>query len=125
MPLCVLLALKAPPFALLALPFVTQLHSDKLAWLHRWSGRIIYLLTVAHIATWSVQLTNDHRAGGAGGTAWGYVILYDKFIYAIIVSPLCCFCTTFPNTHSSDPLGVFMHDTPHGLVYFTNAAGLL
>ncbi|KAF9516391.1 hypothetical protein BS47DRAFT_1341050 [Hydnum rufescens UP504] len=80
-PLCVLIALKAPPFALFALRFPLQLHSDKLAWAHRWLGRIIYICTVAHVATWSVQLARDHRA--EAGPAWKFMFIYPKFIYAI------------------------------------------
>lgn len=86
LPLCVLFALKSPPFALFALPYPTQLHFDKLIGMHRWCGRLIYFITVIHVVTWSVQLSRDHRRGGKGGTAWNYVLLYDKFVYAIVVS---------------------------------------
>lgn len=86
MPLCVLVALKAPPFAIVSL--LTNIFSDKLGWVHRWSGRLLYLVTVVHIATWCVQLSKDHRAAPAGGIALDYVLIYDKFIYAVIVSTL-------------------------------------
>jgi hypothetical protein len=84
-PLCVLFALKAPPFALFALPFTTQMHFDKLALLHRWSGRIIWIITTIHVATWGVQLGRDGRHG-KGGIAWDYVWVYPLFIYGLIVS---------------------------------------
>ncbi|QRV85779.1 Ferric reductase like transmembrane component [Ceratobasidium sp. AG-Ba] len=84
MPLCVLFALKAPPFALFALPFTTQMHFDKLAFLHRWSGRIIWAITTIHVATWGVQLGRDQRHGINEGIAWDYVWLYPLFIYGII-----------------------------------------
>lgn len=40
-PLCILLVLKGLPFVLFSYWFLTQLHIDKLAWLHRWSARLI------------------------------------------------------------------------------------
>ncbi|KAG8746943.1 hypothetical protein FRC10_003114 [Ceratobasidium sp. 414] len=86
MPLCVLFALKAPPVALFALPFTTQMHFDKLAFLHRWSGRIIWVITTIHVATWGVQLGRDERHGLNLGIAWDYVWLYPLFIYGVIAS---------------------------------------
>jgi hypothetical protein len=83
-PLCVLFALKAPPFALFANRFAAQLHFDKLAWLHRWSGRLIWLVTAIHVILWSVQLGKDHRASTTG-MAFNYAWRYDKFVYAWIV----------------------------------------
>ncbi|KAI0322223.1 hypothetical protein OF83DRAFT_1049810 [Amylostereum chailletii] len=80
-PLCVLFALKAPPFAIFANPFLTDLHFDKLMWLHRWSGRLIWLVTAIHTALWSVQLARDKRAG-TGKSAYVYAWQYPKFIYA-------------------------------------------
>ena len=86
-PLCVAAVLKAPPFAIFALPFPARVYSDKLAWLHRWTGRFIFFLTVAHVALWSVQLGRDRRVGiNGGGIAWMYAFEYDKFIFGIIVS---------------------------------------
>ncbi|CAE6442239.1 unnamed protein product [Rhizoctonia solani] len=82
-PLCVLFALKAPPFAVFALPFTTQMHFDKLALLHRWSGRIIWIITTIHVATWGVQLGRDKRHG-KGGIGWDYVWVYPLFIYGLI-----------------------------------------
>ncbi|KIK57782.1 hypothetical protein GYMLUDRAFT_1010241 [Collybiopsis luxurians FD-317 M1] len=83
MPLCVLFALKAPPFALFALPFTTQLYFDKLAWLHRWSGRLIWLITLLHVVLWSVQLLVDRRST-TGNIGYTYAWQYEKFIYGWI-----------------------------------------
>src|ERR1700733_9515403 len=86
-PLCVAAILKAPPFAVLALRFPAHVYSDKLGWLHRWTGRFIFGLTIAHVALWSVQLGRDRRVGiNGGGIAWIYAFEYDKFIFGIIVS---------------------------------------
>ncbi|PBK96893.1 hypothetical protein ARMGADRAFT_962876 [Armillaria gallica] len=80
LPLCVLFALKAPPFAIFALPFTTQIHFDKLSWLHRWSGRLIYLITLLHVVFWSVQLSRDTR-DLTGKHAFVYAWQYEKFLY--------------------------------------------
>ena len=85
LPLCILFALKAPPFAIFALPFMIQLHFDKLVRLHRWTGRIIWLLVAIHAGLWAVQLANDKRSG-TDRIAWNYVWIYPKFISACIVS---------------------------------------
>ncbi|KAF8892557.1 hypothetical protein BD779DRAFT_1436785 [Infundibulicybe gibba] len=80
MPLCVLFVLKSPPFALLALPIAGRLHFDKLSWLHRWSGRLIWFLASLHVGFWSVQLIVDRRAD-TGGMAYSYAFQYSKFRY--------------------------------------------
>ncbi|KAL0581716.1 hypothetical protein V5O48_000298 [Marasmius crinis-equi] len=77
MPLVVLFALKAPPFAVLALP-ITNLHFDKLSWLHRWSARLLYFITLSHVALWSVQLAVDYRKGQPG---YSYAWQYEKFLF--------------------------------------------
>lgn len=84
MPLCVLFAVKTPPFAIFALPFTTQTHFDKLAWLHRWSARLIWVITSLHSIMWSVQLSLDRRAG-TGNIAYVYAWQYNKFIYGSVV----------------------------------------
>ena len=85
LPLCVLFALKAPPFAIFAIPFMVQLHFDKLASLHRWSGRFIWLVCAAHVATWMVQLVTDIRPS-TGKIALTYAWKETQFIYGWLVS---------------------------------------
>ncbi|KAF7440529.1 hypothetical protein PC9H_000875 [Pleurotus ostreatus] len=80
LPLCVLFALKAPPFALFAIPFTTQFYFDKLSWLHRWSGRLIWMVSALHVLLWSVQLSLDRREG-TGVAPYVYIWRYPKFIY--------------------------------------------
>jgi hypothetical protein len=84
MPLCVLFALKAPPFALLANAWTLNLHFDKLAWLHRWVGRLIWFVAAMHTVFWSVQLSQDKRAD-TGHVAYVYAWEYNKFIYGWVV----------------------------------------
>jgi hypothetical protein len=84
-PLCVLFALKRAPFAIFAIPFFTNLHSDKLIWLHRWIGRLIWALVALHATLWSVQLFKDTRSG-TGEAAYVYAWHYQRFIFAWTVS---------------------------------------
>ncbi|KAI0950594.1 hypothetical protein AcW1_005733 [Taiwanofungus camphoratus] len=82
-PLCVAVALKAPPFAVFALPFVLQLHFDKLAFIHRWSGRLIWFFTFLHVVLWSVQLLVERR-NSTGKVVYTYAWEYQNFIYGWI-----------------------------------------
>ncbi len=84
-PLCVLFALKRPPFAIFAIPFFTHIHSDKLIWLHRWIGRLIWALVALHATLWSVQLFRDMRVG-TDDAAYVYAWHYKRFIFAWTVS---------------------------------------
>lgn len=84
MPLCVLFALKAPPFAIFAISFMIQLQFDKLAWLHRWSGRLIWLMTAVHVGLWTAQMIIEVRpetgqmvliyAWGDMNFIWGWIV---------------------------------------------------
>lgn len=111
-PLCVTAALKSPPFAIFSLRFPTQTYSDKLTWLHRWTGRFIYILTVAHVALWSVQLARDRRVGiNGGGIVWVYAFSYPKFIFGIIVSRILDLSSlTVSNLTALVVLGVCIYD---------------
>ncbi|KAI0273760.1 hypothetical protein BC834DRAFT_921742 [Gloeopeniophorella convolvens] len=91
-PLCILFALKRPPFAIFAIPFFTNLHFDKLIWLHRWTGRLIWFMVALHTALWSVQLANDKRSG-TDKVAYVYAWQYQKFIYAWIAFGLLTLLT--------------------------------
>ena len=65
-----------------------QVFCDKLMLLHKWTAVLTYLLTVLHVAFWSVQLLIDHRNGKV---AYAYAWQYEKFLFAWIVSvsPIC------------------------------------
>ncbi|GJJ12119.1 hypothetical protein Clacol_006360 [Clathrus columnatus] len=78
-PLCVLFALKAPPFAIFSVPFFVQLYNDKLAFLHRWSGRLIWLITTLHVAFWTVQLYRDSILSGT--PLFTLAFTYEKFVF--------------------------------------------
>lgn len=96
LPLCTLLALKAPPFAIFAIPFMIQLYFDKLACLHRWSGRLIWLLSAAHVALWTVQLVRDQRES-TGKMALFYAWQEPKFIYGWAVGSSIFYSKPFHN----------------------------
>ncbi|KAI0079918.1 hypothetical protein K474DRAFT_1574151, partial [Panus rudis PR-1116 ss-1] len=78
LPLCILFALKMPPFAIFANKCLTDLHFDKLAFLHRWCGFLIWFITTLHIASWSVQLADETRKGKV---LYQYAFQYQKFIF--------------------------------------------
>lgn len=79
-PLCIIFALKAPPFALFAIPFMIQLFFDKLVWLHRWSGRLIWFMTSVHVVLWSIQLARDHDPN-TGRPAYLQAFTYQPFLF--------------------------------------------
>jgi hypothetical protein len=83
-PVCVLFALKAPPFAIFAIRFTTQLYFDKLAWLHRWTGRFIWLAAVGHVALWSVQLAKDVRPN-TQVIVYNYAWIFPRFLWGWVV----------------------------------------
>ena len=118
-PLVILLALKAPPFAILSSRYFIQLGFDKLAFLHRWCGFLVWLLATLHTAFWSVQLASDHRPS-TGRVGYSYAWQYEKFRFAWTVSTsrYCC-CARFQLQTVSDPLlssGLRMFHAAHDLL---------
>lgn len=87
-PLCVLFVTKAPPFALLATPYLVQIWNDKLVFMHKWTGRLIYFITSIHVVLWSVQLAQDRISATDNNDVWTVIFLHVPFIHAWIVSPL-------------------------------------
>jgi hypothetical protein len=87
-PLCVLFALKSPPFAIFAIPNLAQFSFDKLGRMHRWTAWIIYLLVLVHVAFWSMQLWNDKRPNvfvddhSNQKRAFTYAWSYYRFLFA-------------------------------------------
>ena len=83
--LTVLFALKTAPFALLSVPYFVHLCFDKLSFLHRWCGFLVWLLATLHTVFWSIQLAIDRRPS-TGEMGFIYAWQYEKFIFAWIVS---------------------------------------
>ncbi|KIJ44052.1 hypothetical protein M422DRAFT_252545 [Sphaerobolus stellatus SS14] len=67
--------------AIFALPFTIQLYNDKLAFLHRWAGRLIWLVSALHVTLWSIQLSRDKRSSFDPTSAFSFAFDYTKFIY--------------------------------------------
>ncbi|TFK29970.1 hypothetical protein FA15DRAFT_651534 [Coprinopsis marcescibilis] len=61
LPLCVLLGLKGSPFAVFSWRIGVQMFFDKLAFLHRWTARIIWTLTSIHVVLWCIKLGRDRE----------------------------------------------------------------
>lgn len=89
-PLTVLFGLKAPPFALFSFRYFMQLGFDKLAFLHRWCGVLVWFLATLHTIFWSIQLASDRRTS-TGKIGYVYAWQYEKFIFAWTVSFSLCF----------------------------------
>ena len=98
LPLCILFALKAPPFAIFAIPFMIQLYFDKLAWLHRWAGRLVWFLVSIHVALWSIQLAKDVNPS-TGRVAYTYAWSYTPFICGWIVRGLVLLRPPYSSHH--------------------------
>ena len=75
-PIVLLMALKQVPFALLSTRFFGGYAFDRLSFLHKWGGRIIWLFGTAHLVTWCVQLNKDIRINEP---VWSFVFMWTKF----------------------------------------------
>lgn len=75
-PFIVVIALKQVPFALLSTKLLGGFAFDRLSFMHKWGGRVVWLFATAHIVLWSVQLTKDQAFGGS---MWGFVFMWTKF----------------------------------------------
>jgi hypothetical protein len=102
LPLVVLFALKAPPTALLSMPWTLNLHFDKLVRLHRWTGLLAWVVCTIHAGAWTIQVSTETRSGDrqTGRSLWVcllplfyvqvadldaqyYAFLYPNFRYAL------------------------------------------
>ncbi|KAJ1025306.1 hypothetical protein NDA13_004122 [Ustilago tritici] len=75
-PIVLIMALKQVPFALLSTRFFGGYGFDRLSFLHKWGGRIIWLFATAHLVTWCIQLNKDTRIGEP---VWSFVFMWTKF----------------------------------------------
>ena len=84
-PLVIVLALKAAPFALFAIPGLVGYSHDKMIRLHRYVGRLVWFVTFLHVVFWVVQVSKDKRAN-TGKLIITYVWQYYRFRFAWVVS---------------------------------------
>ncbi|KAJ9479047.1 FAD-binding FR-type domain-containing protein [Pseudozyma hubeiensis] len=75
-PIVLIMALKQVPFALLSTRFFGGYSFDRLSFLHKWGGRIIWLFGTAHLVTWCIQLNIDTRIDEP---VWSFVFMWTKF----------------------------------------------
>ncbi|KAK8853337.1 hypothetical protein IAR55_004041 [Kwoniella newhampshirensis] len=80
-PLVVLFALKAPPFAIFAIRPITHLFADKLLLFHRASAWLVWAFTTIHVVLWTIQLFQDQRNGRA---IWFIMWGSQRFIFGCI-----------------------------------------
>lgn len=86
-PAVILFALKSPPIGFLSLRLLTQLHADKLTMLHRGVAWLVWAITTAHVALWTVQLFEDSRNGKA---TWFYLWTNYRFICGCVAYAALC-----------------------------------
>lgn len=80
LPFLIILALKAPPFAILSLPFFTHVHWDKIGTFHRAGGWFVYFMVTIHVYTWTVQLFKNTYHGVP---MWKAMLTTDRFRFGI------------------------------------------
>lgn len=85
LPLVVCLSLKMWPFAVFAIPWLTDYSYDKTAVMHRWFGRIVWVLSTAHTVTFAIQLAWDFDPYGRRIllVVWEYY----RFNWGVVVRP--------------------------------------
>lgn len=80
LPFLIILALKAPPFAIFSLPFFTHVHWDKIGTFHRAGGWFVYFMVTVHVYTWTVQLWKNTYHGLP---MWKAMLMTDRFRFGI------------------------------------------
>ncbi|WVN87551.1 uncharacterized protein L203_102734 [Cryptococcus depauperatus CBS 7841] len=80
-PLVVLFALKAPPFAVFCLRPFTHLFHDKLVLFHRVAAWLVWAITTVHVILWTIQLFKDQHDGKA---VWFTMWRNYRFVFGCI-----------------------------------------
>lgn len=80
-PFVVIVALKQIPFALFSTRLLGGIAFDRLSFLHKWGGRIVWLFATAHVILWSVQLEQDEAFGTS---MWKIIFLWTKFRWGFV-----------------------------------------
>lgn len=80
-PLVVVVSLKQVPWALMSTKLFGRHSFEKLNFLHKWGGRLIWAFAIAHTITWSIELYEDTYRGT---TIWGFVFLWPRFRWAFV-----------------------------------------
>ncbi|PWN21695.1 hypothetical protein BCV69DRAFT_246906 [Microstroma glucosiphilum] len=80
-PFVVILALKQVPWAVMSTKLFGRYAFEKMSFLHKWGGRLVWVFASAHTIAWSVQLRLDERNGEE---IWGFIFLWPKFRWAFV-----------------------------------------
>lgn len=80
-PLIVITALKQIPFAILSTRLMGGYAFDRLSFMHKWGGRVVWLFATAHVVLWSVQLTKEPTFYTG---MWSFVFLWPKFRWGFV-----------------------------------------
>lgn len=80
-PLIVVIALKQIPFALFSTRLLGGFSFDRLSFMHKWGGRIVWLFATAHVALWCVQMTKDVAFQR---TMWAFIFVWTKFRWGFV-----------------------------------------
>lgn len=80
-PFVVILALKQVPWAVMSTKLFGRYAFEKMSFLHKWGGRLVWVFASAHTVAWSVQLRLDERNGEE---MWGFIFLWPKFRWAFV-----------------------------------------
>lgn len=92
-PFVVILALKQVPWAVMSTKLFGRHSFEKLSFLHKWGGRLVWAYAFAHTITWSIQLHKDQQFGT---DMWGFVFIWTRFRWAFVVSPRAALRTSLP-----------------------------
>lgn len=80
-PLIVITALKQIPFALLSTRLMGGYSFDRLNFMHKWGGRIVWLFATLHVALWAVQITQEQAFYGK---MWTFIFMWTKFRWGFV-----------------------------------------
>ncbi|CAO1624385.1 unnamed protein product [Jaminaea pallidilutea] len=80
-PFILILALKQVPWALVSTKVLGNFAFERLSFLHKWGGRLMWLFAAAHTITWSVQLYKDSQFGTS---LWSFVFIWPRFRWAFV-----------------------------------------
>ncbi|CAO1627630.1 unnamed protein product [Sympodiomycopsis kandeliae] len=80
-PIVVILALKQVPWAVMSTKLLGKHAFERLSFLHKWGGRLLWAFAAAHTIAWSVQLAKDEQFNTP---IWSFVFLWPRFRWAFV-----------------------------------------
>lgn len=82
-PFILVTALRQVPFAIFSLKIFGGYGFDRLSFMHKWGGRVLWAFATAHVVLWSIQLDKDQAFGT---NIWAFVFLWTRFRWGFVVS---------------------------------------